>query len=180
MQIQRYKQTTVESCLACCLLQASHIYAGRHIRKGDEHRLLFYGLKFSRDDFVAGHLWLFEREFGLKTNRYVHNRRLYDFLKAGMKTEMVQKKICIRFIDEVLKDSLAAIVIDKFPLLGDFHYPHWILLLEKKGKGYVCYEPREGIVRNISERLLKEALISYLVRIWGAPQMITVSRPITS
>lgn len=181
MKIQPYKQTTVESCLACCLLQLRYFHTNKRITKKNERKLLFNTLMLSRKDFVAGHLNIFEKQFKMKTKRYVHNKFLYSLVKKDSKTEIKVRKIDIPFIDSNIRKSPAIIIIDSGPLykalysMCPYHYPHWIVVYEKTEKGYLIYEPWEGKQSIVQDKVLKDCLKSYFNRLWGAPQMITIS-----
>lgn len=185
MKIQPYKQTINESCLACCLLQLRHFYTGEKISQKHERDMLFHALRYSKIDFVAGHLDYFEKISKLKTQRYVYNTFLYNLVKGACKTKMEVKKINMTFIDSMIRKSPIVMIIDSGPLYKalynapPYHYPHWIVVykrVEGKNKSsYLIYEPWEGKECIIPEKLLKECLKSYLCRIWGAPQLIAIN-----
>lgn len=144
--------------------------------------MLFYALKYSRMDFVAGHLELFENNFKLKTRRYVYNKFLYNLVKDCCKSEMHVKKINMEFIDSVIKKQPAAVIVDSGPLykvlynMPPYHYPHWIVVYRKEKGNYSIYEPWEGKECIVPEKLLKECLKSFLNRLWGAPQVICLKQ----
>ncbi|MDI6737637.1 MAG: hypothetical protein QME12_03915 [Nanoarchaeota archaeon] len=182
MKIQPYKQTTSESCLACCLLQLRYFHTGKKITQKNERNMLFHALRYSRMDFVAGHLDFFEKQFSLKTRRYVHNKILYELVKNECKTDMQIRKIDINFINEMTKAQLIALILDASLLykhlynMIPYHYPHWIVVYGKENNEYRIYEPWEGKECLIPERILKDSLKSFLCRLWGAPQMIILNQ----
>lgn len=184
MRIHQYKQSTCESCLACCLLQLRNLHTGKRITQKEERNMLFHSLKFSRKDFVAGHLDFFEKQFEIKTIRYVHNRILYELVKDECRTNMQIRKIDLEFINETIQKQPIAIIIDSAPLnkylynMVPFHYPHWIVVYEKEKNSYRIYEPWEGKDTILPEKILKESLKSFLCRLWGAPQVIALKQPI--
>ncbi len=140
--------------------------------------MLFHALKFSRKDFVAGHLDFFEKRFGIKTKRYLHNAILYSLVKDECRTNMQIIKINMELINAMIKKQPIAIIIDSAPLnkhlynMIPFHYPHWIVICKKEGNEYSIYEPWEGKEVAVPEKVLKESLKSYMSRLWGAPQVI--------
>ncbi len=170
MKFQKYSQTTVESCLACCLYQL----AEQKINRKKELEMLFYALKFSKTDFVAGHLDFLKKKLKVKTIRYVHNKILFNAVKKTTTVQLEQRKINLEFIDELLKTKPLIVSIDDYVMFKSYHYPHFLLIKEKTKKGYLIYEPWEGKVKEISKKILKEGLKSYLVRLWMAPQVITL------
>jgi hypothetical protein len=54
--IQKYTQTTYETCLACSLLQAVDKIKPIKINRRIELEVINHSFKFSKDDFVVGHL----------------------------------------------------------------------------------------------------------------------------
>lgn len=144
--------------------------------------MLFYALKFSKTDFVAGHLDYFEKKLRLKTKRYVHNKILYELVKEHCKTEMEIKKIDMGFIGKMIEKQPVLIVIDSGPLYKHlynmilYHYPHWIVVYGKENDKYKIYEPWEGKEVAVPEKIIKESLKSYLNRLWGAPQLISLKQ----
>ncbi|MFH1065198.1 MAG: hypothetical protein V1734_01700 [Nanoarchaeota archaeon] len=182
MSIQPYKQTTSESCLACCLLQLRNLHTGKKITKKDEIDMLFYALKFSKMDFVAGHLNWLEKRQGIKTKRIVHNKILYELVKEHCKTDMEVRKINMVLIDSMLKKNPVTLIVDSGPLYNHlykmipYHYPHWIIIYGKDKDNYKIYEPWEGKEAAVPEKLLKDCLKSYLNRLWGAPQLIALNQ----
>jgi len=166
-----YKQHLLEGCLSCCL----HYLAKIEITPKTEEDMLIAGLR--GDDFAGGHLSYLEKEYGLKTIRYVHNQILFDLIKP-LKTNTQIKKIDFNFIDSQLQINPLVLLIDIFPLnklCG--HYPHWMVLLSKQENNhqinYRVYDPQKGIVL-IKAEVLKEALHSLYCHLWMAPQMITL------
>jgi len=174
--LEQYKQTTAESCLACCLQTLAASLGKRDISKDDDAKMLFYALKFSRVDFVAGHLAFVEKEFGIKTTRYVNNKILYDLVKGAVTTDLVQKKISWDFIHERLKKGSVILLIDAFRLLRTCHYPHWIVVHGKKKDGYDIYDPWEGERQIIPRQLLQDLLSDLNDVLWMAPQLIVVEK----
>ena len=170
--IKKYKQSTVESCLACCLLNL--IAPEKTPTKKQEFSLLISALKFTREDFVTGHLGYIKRKYKKGLIRYVHNEFLYnDLKKIKCKERIIQRKIDISFIDKLLSNNPIIISLDAYQFDKFYHYPHWILVYKKVGKGYLIYEPWEGKAKYMPENKLKESLKSYLQRLWMAPQIIT-------
>lgn len=72
--IQKYKQTTYETCLACCLLQHVDRVKPLKITQKLELDCFLHSLKFSREDFVIGHLDFIAKKFDVKIRRLVDNR----------------------------------------------------------------------------------------------------------
>ncbi len=167
--IKKYKQSTVESCLACCLLTL----IGQKPTRAKEISMLFDALQYNPDDFVTGHIEHVMRKYKKELIRYVHNNPLYNHLKkARCKEKVVQRKIDMNIIDELLHRGTIAISLNARHFGKVYHYPHWVLLLNKKRKKYVVYDPHTGIVNTITEKRLKESIKSYLIRLWMAPQII--------
>jgi hypothetical protein len=101
-----YKQTTFETCLACCLLEKAGIRPTKHL----EMKMIKHSLQFSRINFVAGHLDFMERAFSKKFKRL-----------AG-------KKVTIRAVDSLI-DKKPAVYVDCF-MFRNWHMPHFITVLD--------------------------------------------------
>ena len=59
-----YKQTTYETCLACCLLNAST----KKVNKKLELECINHSMNYSKDDFVSGHTDFVEKKFNVSIN----------------------------------------------------------------------------------------------------------------
>src|SRR3989344_2650614 len=69
--VQRYHQSTAESCLSVALLQLMHLRKGIKITQKLEQQCLFSALRETRDDFVIGHLRFLSKRFGMQWKRTV-------------------------------------------------------------------------------------------------------------
>ena len=178
MNIQNYAQSTVESCLACCLLQLRYFYEKKKIAKKEEQQLLFDALALGRPDFVGNHLAIFFKKTKIKTMRYGHNKLLCDWAKKSKGNSIVQHEIDLNFIDQLLNKGPLTIVVDNHIFSHFGHYPHWIVIYQKQGNNYLIYDPWLGEKKLISKTLLKTAIDSFLKKLWMAPQIITLKMPV--
>ncbi|MEM5835062.1 MAG: hypothetical protein QXL09_02040 [Candidatus Aenigmatarchaeota archaeon] len=75
--IQKYEQTTCESCLAVNLLNL----IGVEITPKIEKEVLYYALEFSKYNFVIGHLDFIANKFNVEFDFYIDNRVLFILSK---------------------------------------------------------------------------------------------------
>jgi hypothetical protein len=176
MKIKNYRQSTCESCLASCLLQLRRIEEGEDFSKYLEQKMLFYAFRFDRDDWVSGHLDFLYKNLGFRSVRFVHTKILFDRAKRVKGNEVVQEKIDLKLIDSALDRSPVIVLIDFFVLRRWCHTPHWILIYGKKGSRYEIYEPWEGKNVLVEKAKIRAGLSSLLLRLWMAPQMITLEK----
>lgn len=128
-----YKQTTYETCLACCLLSG----AGIRITKKLELETITHSMKFSKHDFVGGHL---------------------DFMKIfPVKLRKIIRDIDLTLVDELI-EKRPIVYVDSYCLFGKPHLPHFITVLEKKRNGYVIYDPWDGKKKLLSEKKLSNGI----------------------
>jgi len=174
--MKRYTQTTYESCLACCLLQAVDRVKPIEINQKLELDCVNHSMKFSKEDFVIGHLDFIAKQYNIPFKRIVDNKQVHNYLKTlkfskKIKTEV--KKIDIKLIDKYI-DKQPIIAIDFYYLLKAFpyHYPHFITVLGKKGDKYHIFDTWQGKERYIDREMLAEALYSLRDYILFSPEMI--------
>ena len=75
--IQKYEQTTLETCLAVDLLNL----VGVKISQKLEKEIINYALDFSKDNFTIGHLDFVAKKFNVRLDFYVDNKSFFNFIK---------------------------------------------------------------------------------------------------
>ena len=78
--VKRYTQTTYETCLACSLLQAVNKTNPITIDQKTELEVINHSLRFSKDDFVSGHLDFIVKRFNVKIRRIVDNKLFLNYI----------------------------------------------------------------------------------------------------
>jgi hypothetical protein len=177
-KISRYRQTTYESCLACCLLQRVAQLQTLKLSKKLELACLLNSLNYSRDDFVAGHLEFVTKKFKVQVERYVDNDTYRKYLhrfkvkNATLKT----KKTTLTLINSLLDSSPIILLVDTQKLFNTIHYPHWITVLEKKKNTYKVFDTWEGKQRTLTAKQLQSAISKLRNHLRMAPQVVIVKK----
>lgn len=138
---------------------------------------IIHSMKFSKEDFVIGHLDFIVKKFHVMVERYVDNRQFYDYIKRVKPSKRIKTevhKINLRFIDELLALSSLILYIDAYHLFKAYHYPHFITVLDKKGKIYKIFDTWEGKERGIDTRTLSKSISSLRNHIRLCPQVIRI------
>jgi hypothetical protein len=160
--LQKYTQTTYETCLACCLLQAVARKKILKINQMLELDCIVHSMKFSKADFVSGHLDYIAKKFNVKIRRLVENELYFNFLNkiktsSKIKTEMAP--INLKLIDSLLQQrDFPIIYIDAFYLFKVIHSPHFITVLGKKDSIYRIFDTWDGKEKLIDMKVLAKAI----------------------
>ncbi len=86
-------QSTYEGCLACCILQAVKRIKNIKISKKFELNCLIHSLKFSKHDFVIGHLDFIAKNFNVKIRRIVDNKKFYYYVKKIKSSSKIKTEV---------------------------------------------------------------------------------------
>lgn len=168
------KQSTVESCLACCLLEAVQRLKGVKATRKAERDCLYYALEFTRDDFVAGHCDYVARKYGISCRRIIENKRYHTYLKRikqSNNTTIEVQNINLKTIDGLLPQK-PIVLIDRYNLFKVFHYPHWITVHRKTRNVYEIYDVWDGKRKKIPAALLAKSISSLRNQVKMSPQMV--------
>ncbi|MBI5392422.1 hypothetical protein HZA96_01010 [Candidatus Woesearchaeota archaeon] len=113
--IQKYQQSTFETCLAVDLLNL----VGIEISQKIEREVIDYVLDFSRDNFTIGHLDFIAKRYDAKLNLYVDNKPFFNFIKKfkfSGNINLFNQKIDLKLIDERIKFSPIIVYVDSYNL----------------------------------------------------------------
>ncbi|RMD67494.1 hypothetical protein D6817_01470 [Candidatus Pacearchaeota archaeon] len=173
--LQKYTQTTYESCLACCLLQAVARVKPLKISKKLELACLLHSLKFSKHDFVIGHVDFIVKKFNVRVTRIVGSKRLFDHLKRKRSRNLStkRKRIDLSLINKFL-DKQPIVEMDVYHLYRTYHYPHFITILGKTGNKYKIFDTWDGKEKFVRSKTLANSISSLKNRLKLSPQMIIV------
>jgi hypothetical protein len=134
-------------------------------------------MKFSKEDFVIGHLDYIVKKFHVAVERFVDDEQFFNYIKSIKSSKRIKTKvhkIGLKFVDKLLAKSPLILYIDAFYLFGVCHYPHFITVLEKKGKKYRIFDTWEGKGRNMDAKKLSKSVSSLRNRIKLCPQVIRI------
>ncbi len=175
--IQKYTQSTYETCLACCLLQAVDKIIPTKITQKIELEVINHSFRFSKDDFVIGHLDYIAKKFNTNIFRIVDNRPFLNHItkiKTSVKIKNKVRKINLKLIDSVLEENQPIVYIDAYFLFGVYHAPHFITVLEKKNSQYKIFDTWDGKVKMIDSKTLSKAISSLRNHLKFCPQLIII------
>lgn len=175
--IQRYPQSTAESCLAVALLQLVHLRKGIRITRKLEQDCLFAALRATRDDFVIGHLRFLSKRFKVRWQRTVQIPTYARWLKRfdGKTVRTMTTPINSRTITKQIAHGPVAVLLDDYSLFKIVHYPHWIVVLEQRGKKFRIFEPWTGKERWITAALLDKGITLLRRHLRWSPQMVQLA-----
>jgi len=178
-----YKQKHPETCLAKSLLILLEKLKKIKINDSKELEILNYSLKYDRENIARGHIEKIVKDFNVRINWYADGKIFYDFVKARgipKKTKFILSKINLKLIDSILNEPLI-LYLDQFylwerkeGLYYKFHYPHFIVVLDKVKNRYKIIDPNTGKIRLINSDILSKAIISLRSHLWFAPQIMTL------
>jgi hypothetical protein len=177
--IQKYTQTTYETCLACSLLQAVDQITPIKINKEIELELITHSMKFSKEDFVVGHLDYISKNFKVNILRIVDNKPFYDYIKkikTDSKITTKVAKIDLKLIDSYLESTKPIVYIDAYTFFKISHAPHFITVLKKIDDKYEIFDPWYGKSMIIKAQILYDSISSLNNHLLFCPQLIVVSK----
>jgi len=173
----KYTQKTCESCLAVCLLLVTgKIKKKKLINKNLELKMLFEALKFSKQNFVIGHLNFITKEFDVNVETYVDNANYHKFLKKLNKSSSVSihlRRVSKNFLDKLL-DLYPIVYIDYYVISKVTHYPHFVIVFEKKDKMYKLFDPWDGKEKLVREEVLIKGIKNLRNLLKFVPHIIVV------
>lgn len=174
--LQRYRQTTYETCLAVCLFQAVDRINPIKINQILELQCINYSMKFSKYDFVIGHLNYIVKRFNVDVVRIVDNQCFYVNIrnKALKNIKTIARKIDLDLINEFLKNTFPIVYIDAYYLFKYNHYPHFITIIEKINNSYKIFDPWDGKEKVIDSDMLDNSIISLREYLKFYPQVLLV------
>lgn len=165
MDIKIEKQRSCESCLSVCLMSILDYQKGIKLEKEEEFNILFEGLKFTRLDFSTGHLVYLAKKFPqLNFEQYIDFNIFYEILiklDTPKNLNMYSKKINLKFLKQVVKESPVIIYVDMFTLEGIYHYSHFVILKEIDDEKATIFDPWIGEKTVINTKTLIRS-ISYI------------------
>ncbi|SRR3989344_3593399 len=169
--IQKYEQSTFETCLAVDLLNL----VGTEISKKIEREVIDYALDFSKDNFTIGHLDFVAQKFNVDLDFYVDNKPFFNFIKKfkfSDRVNLLQERIDLKLIDRLMKISPVIVYLDSYYLWKVSHYPHFVIVIEKSKNGYKIFDPWDGKIKQINGTILSKAIINLRNLLKFCPQLI--------
>lgn len=153
---KNYRQTTYQTCLACCLLQKASEIKRIKITQKLELKCVNHSMRYSKDSFALGHIDFIQKRFGISPT-LIKDRN---------------KRISIDLIDRLI-ETQPIVRIDCFYLGSHYHQPHYIIVRLRNGDGYAFYDPWDGKEKTMHRETLERAIESLRTYIRLEPEIIT-------
>lgn len=165
------KQSTYETCLACCLLMVTNSPTKEEIE------IWKHGWKFN---YLIGQLNYAAKKYNKKIAAYIESSRYLKNLQkinAG-NVELVKKKINLDFLLQLLEKEKVVVYLDSYyPYQpGYAHAPHFVVALRRIGNFIEVADPWDGKIHKFPLKLLKKAIDSLRDHLKYSPVLLTVSK----
>jgi len=149
------------------------------INKKIELEVINHSMKFSKKDFVVGHLDYIGKKYKLNILRVVDNQPFYNYIKkikTGPNIKIKVARIDFKLIDSYLETTKPIVYIDAYTLFKISHAPHFITVLRKIKNKYEVFDPWYGKTMIIESETLSDAISSLRNHLLFCPQLITLSK----
>ena len=136
-----------------------------------------YALKFSKLNWVAGHLDFVAKKFNVKLQWCVDNKRFYSLAKKlplSKNVSLKQNKITLRLINEKLRFAPVIVYVDDWILRRTVHYPHFTIILGEKNAKCKIFDPWDGKEKLVEAKLLTKGITSLRNHLKFCPQVIVL------
>lgn len=169
IEMKIIKQSTYETCLACCLLIIAD-----GARK-DEIEIWKHGWKFN---YLIGQLNYVANKYGVKFEAFIENKYYFDQLQKQKRrgVTLVNKKIDVILINELLKKGTAIVYVDNYVLQKVLHAPHFVLALERRADHMEIADPFDGKIKKVSVNSIRKGIGDLRNHLKYSPVVITIKR----
>jgi uncharacterized protein YvpB len=135
-----------------------------------------HSMKFSKTDFVGGHLDFIAKKFGSGATRTIDNDIIRKFMKNNIKTHVIKQKVTVKLID-TLVEKKPIIYLDSYCLYKNAaHMPHFVTVLGADHNNYFIYDPWDGKKKYVSKKIIAKAVSCLRNRIVLCPQIIIIEK----
>lgn len=159
------RQSTYETCLACCLL----MMVGK--TKKDEIEIWRHGWKFN---YLIGQLNYVASKYGKTFEVYVENKYYFNQLQKqkGKGVKLMQMKIDAKLLSALLEDGKVIVYLDNYYLQKILHVPHFILATKKSEGNIEMVDPYDGKLEKIPTKIISKAIIGLRNHLRYSPVLI--------
>ncbi|HBE90922.1 MAG: hypothetical protein A3E37_00520 [Candidatus Andersenbacteria bacterium RIFCSPHIGHO2_12_FULL_46_9] len=161
------KQSTYETCLACCLLMMADK------KEEDEIEIWKHGWKFN---YLIGQLNYVAREYEKEIGAYVENEYYFKELQKqrGKRVRLTNKKIDTNLISRLLQDGKVIVYLDCYYLQKVVHAPHFVMAVKQEKEFIEIADPFDGKLKKINEGIISKAIDSLRNHLKYSPILITM------
>ena len=165
LKMKIIKQSTYETCLACCLLMMVGTI------KKDEIEIWKHGWKCN---YLMGQLNYVADKHNKIFKVYVENEYYFNQLKKqkNKNIQLVNKKIDIKFLSHLLQEGNAIVYLDNYYQLKFLHTPHFVIASKRIENNIEIVDPYDGVVKNVSAKTIGKAIINLRNHLGYSPVLI--------
>jgi len=173
------QQSTPETCLACCLLRSVESSTSGRAFRQLELTCFVHAMKYSKFDFVVGHLDYMTARYLVRIHRIMDRGR---YPRPGARASAprnvttVRRNISVAVVRELVAKGAVIIYVDAFALYGVCHYPHFVCVLKAAGARFIIFDPWNGKVRKLDARTLSRGITLLRNHIRLCPQLLIIER----
>lgn len=170
--MKKYKQTTCETCLASSLL----LLLGTKPNQRKEMDILNYGLKFSKWNFVIGHLDFVARKYNKRITTYIESKKLIRVLKKmklSKNIRIINKPISLTLIKNILQKPVI-VYLDDFVFRKELHYPHFVIIWKIDKNKFILTDPWDGKIKRVSFGFIRKGIHYLKNQLNFSPQLIQI------
>lgn len=168
------EQSTIETCLPVCLMYMLE-QEGIKMNTSEELTILTEGLKFTKLDYSTGQLVYLSKKYKTRFEQYVEHPKFYRILsklKYPNYMKIINKKIHIKLIRELVKKSKIILYLDSYHLDKVLHAPHFVVLKSLNDKHAVILDPWYGNQRKIPIKNIIRSIQSLRNNLKLSPKLI--------
>ncbi len=163
------RQSTYETCLACCLLMIIER------AKKNEVGIWKHGWRFN---YLIGQLNYVASKYGKKFEVYIENKYYFNQLQnqKGRGIKLINKKIDAKLLSKLLENGKVIVYLDNYYLQKILHAPHFVMALGQKKDLIEVADPFDGKLKKISVSTIKKGINSLRNHLKYSPVLITSLR----
>ena len=162
------KQSTYETCLACCLLM---VVDGK---RKDEIEIWKHGWEIGQ--YLIGQLNYVANKYGKSVEAYIENKYYFNQLEnqKEKKVKLINKKIDTKLLGKLLENGPVILYSDRYNPdgAGYVHAPHFTLALEQKDKSFKIADPFDGKLKEISAKDVRKRIGSLRNHLKYSPVLV--------
>jgi hypothetical protein len=138
----------------------------------DEIEIWRHGWEFN---YLIGQLNYVADKYRKKFEDYIENKYYFNQLRKENTTGVIviNKKIDIKFLGKLLKNDKVIIYLDCYYLQKILHAPHFVLALRQDKNFIEIADPRDGKLKKIPFKIIKEGINSLRNHLKYSPVLIT-------
>lgn len=161
------KQSTYETCLACCLV----MMAGN--TREDEIEIWKHGWKFN---YLIGQLNYVASVYEKEIEAYVENEYYFNKLQKqkGKRVRLTNKKIDTNLISRLLQNGKVIVYLDCYYLQKVVHAPYFVMAAKQEKEFIEIADPFDGKLKKINEGIISKAIGSLRNHLKYSPVLITM------